>query len=286
MITEVYNITRNMPTNMTNLYLYLAIATAIGVIITAAGVFIGPRLVEKNRRRHEHFERLRSEIFWPWLSELEKYHEFEFNIKVDRISEVTFGPKLVYTFDLDLEKKYLFEDVKNYFEDITEDWETFKKELSEYGERCHSLFRDIGDRAEKKAELTLRDKEFMKDRCISMGFVEHIYNILISEVSGKHSWYQGIELVIKEPKDKGIYYELFGINKSTRDEYFYASGSNDEMEKCKSIFKELGKVLEFKTEAKKLIELTKNLEEYIEKIRDKLQKIIGMEKLPGRCQYT
>jgi hypothetical protein len=281
MITEVYNITRNMPTNMTNLYLYLAIATAIGVIITAAGVFIGPRLVEKNRRRHEHFERLRSEIFWPWLSELEKPHEFEFNIKVD-----DFRVETVYTFDLDLEKKYLFKDVAKHSSDIIKDWETFKKELSEYGEKCHSLFRDIGDKAEKKAELPLRDKEFMKDRCISMRFVEHIYNILISEVSGKHSWYQGIELVIKEPKDKGNYYELFGINKSTMDEYFYAIGSNDEMEKCKSIFKELGKVLEFKTEAKKLIELTKNLEEYIEKIRDKLQKIIGMEKLPGRCQYT
>lgn len=270
-----------MPTNMTNLELVIAVITVFGTIITAIGVFYGPRLAEKYRRRHEHFERLRSEIFGPWLSELEKPHEFEFNIKVD-----DFRLKNVYTFDIDLEKKSLFKDVKKHFPDIIKDWETFKKEFQEYNERYRSLFRDIEGRAEKKAELPLRDKEFMKDRCISMRFVEHIYYKIISEVSGKHSWYQQIKLVITEPKDKGIYYGLFGINESPREEYFYASGSKDEMEKCKSIFEELGEDRDYKKKAKELIELTKDIEEYIKKLKNRLEEIIETKKLPGRCQYT
>lgn len=282
-VVAVVMFVRTIPTNMTNLDL-LAIATTIGTIITAAGVFIGPQLTEKYRRRREHFERLKSEIFGPWLSELEKYYDCEFNIKVDRISEVAFGPIIIYTFDLDLEKKYLFKDIEKHFPDIMKDWRTFKEGLSEYGERCLSFFREIGVRAEKKAELPLRDKVFIKDRCISRGFVERIYNKLISEVSGKHPSYQEIEPTIKGLNKEGVY--EIGWTNTAGDYYFFASGSKDEMKRCKSIFKELGEDLEYKKKAKELIELTKNLKGHIKKIRNRLEEIIEMKKLPGGCQYT
>lgn len=292
MIPETFNSTVN--------YLYLT-KGGLELFLTVIGVFFGAffafLLEERSRRKWNLFVKSNEKIYQPWLFELKAGYEFK-RIKFDLARA---EPKIGYVIPsifpgAPFHIKCLIEEIEIIFgrnewlkkhvkKNVLEDWEDFKKNFSDYEKECASFFEKIKQTATKRVQLPFdANSKLVKDnKCIAPSLIEHIYNKLIMKESGEEEphykgspWYKGIKPSI-EKLDSGIYKLCW--EPSSGDSDFYAQGSEEEMENCKNIFKELVNYSRCITKAERLIKQAKEIEEIIKLLKNKIGELMDLEKL-------
>jgi len=269
-------------------------------IITAIGVFFGPwfasRYLEKWKIIREHFDDIKKKIVEPWESELDKNYEFRFIISVDlkpRIGYVEKYPGVRGHFLFLLEEvERIFKKEEGLFKcarethsntkGIIHTWGEFGEKLKGYEHECALFFDEIGKDVCRRAQLPLLNK-VDDNRYIKVIFIEHLYNKLIPEIAGVKSRYCDIQLMAR--KNPNGSYELY-YKESDLKERLYAKGTEEDIEKCKTIFKEMPEEKSYREKAEGIIELANKIDTEKKNIKWELKRIIDSKgTLKGKCDY-
>jgi len=222
-------------------------------------------------------------------SHLQDLKEFVFKPLLIKLGTLTYSPNsLLYNVDeehgeIKIQSKYilqdpdhiLFQDLRNHFPNMTEDWEELKKRLLEYNACCLAFVGELSESIAKRAEMTCWDaKGPAPERYVTSCYLTMlIYDDLIKDLGH----FKRLTVDPSEDKKDGFYV----LRNATK----YAHGKKEDIERCKSIIANLLESQNNKDTATYLIKQAGELARSIISLERKLKELDLMNKLQGDCPY-
>lgn len=256
-------------------------------IITAIGVFLGPYLAARARRKHrkreEHFTKIKEEVFRHLLNRLLHYHLPIVQLKNTNVTteavplqeksrtidkrDRTFSTKLVINKGGDDMDSVLYEDTKkNHFEDLFMRFEDFENRFMQCSNKCLQFIDNLKDKIVDNIKLknyTGIEKSYMHAGALAIFIFEKAFLL------GRENIYLRVESVNSEKvlKDQ---------NRS------YARGNSKEIEECHAYIKKLFREV---LNTKNFLEDLRSLEKDVNEIKNQIREILFSQDLPGNCKF-
>lgn len=259
----------------------------IVAIITAIGVFLGPYLAARARRKHrkreEHFIKIKEEVFRHLLNRLLHYHLPIIQLRKTNVTtkavplreesrtidkrDRSFSNKLVINKGGDDMDSVLYEDTKkNHFEDLFMKFEDFENRFMQCSKKCLQFIDNLKDKIVDN--IKLKDYIGIEESYIHAGALA-IFIFEKAFLLGREDIYLRVESVDSEKvlKDQ---------NRS------YARGYSKEIEECHAYIKKLFREV---LNTRNFLEDLKSLEKDANEIKNQIREILFSQDLPGNCKF-
>ena len=158
------------------------------MLITAIGVFLGPRLAEKSRRhynqRQVHLQEIKDEVLRPLLNVLNEYYipiserrkaNIEDSWRYEEVEEVPITgnrrrsvEELVVVEPQRSESQQLYRCTKqSHFPGLVESWENFTTRFAEYNAKCLGWVKGLRDRITQQVNIPVLSPPFNQPKWIA-----------------------------------------------------------------------------------------------------------------------